>query len=75
MANGLIALSGGEALLASRSPNKRLGRAEDIVGAIVYLSSRAGSHINGVILPIDGGQIIAGNRLGGDKPKKEEAKL
>lgn len=41
--------------LASKIPLGRLGRAEDVAGACVFLSSRAGAYLTGVILPIDGG--------------------
>lgn len=36
-------------------PLKRLGRAEDIVGAITFLASGAGAYVTGIELPIDGG--------------------
>ncbi len=41
--------------LAAASPLGRIGRAEDMAGAAVYLSSRAGAWVTGVILPVDGG--------------------
>ncbi|WP_372451714.1 SDR family oxidoreductase [Pseudonocardia oceani] len=44
----------GEAIAAS-SPLGRIGRAEDMAGAAVYLSSRAGAWVTGVVLPVDGG--------------------
>lgn len=59
MANGLIDALGGPEKLAEASPNGRLGRAEDIAGAVTYLSSRAGSHVNGAVLTIDGGSHLA----------------
>lgn len=46
--------SDGDAMAAS-SPLGRIGRAEDMAGAAVYLSSRAGSWVTGTILPVDGG--------------------
>ncbi len=36
-------------------PMARLGRADEIAGAVVFLSARAGSYITGVALPVDGG--------------------
>ncbi|KAI1462427.1 NAD(P)-binding protein [Annulohypoxylon moriforme] len=57
MANGLLEMSGGVDLHASLSPAKRLGRPEDIAGVVVYLSSRAGSHVNGATIEIDGGSL------------------
>lgn len=41
-------------------PMHRIGRDSDIVGSIIYLSSRAGSYITGAIIPIDGGAASLG---------------
>jgi NAD(P)-dependent dehydrogenase (short-subunit alcohol dehydrogenase family) len=37
-------------------PIDRPGEAEDIVGGVIYLSSRASSYVTGIRLPIAGGQ-------------------
>ncbi|KJY01280.1 unnamed protein product [Zymoseptoria tritici ST99CH_1A5] len=58
MANGLMEMSGGVEKLAAASPNKRLGTPEDIAAGVVYLCSRAGSHINGGTLVLDGGSVL-----------------
>ncbi|KAI5305532.1 hypothetical protein KEM56_004155 [Ascosphaera pollenicola] len=60
MSNGLLSLSGGAELLASYSPNERLGKAEDFAGLTVFLASRAASHINGAVIPTDGGAVVKG---------------
>ncbi|KAF9884898.1 hypothetical protein FE257_000965 [Aspergillus nanangensis] len=60
MANGLIGLQGGFKQLEDHSPNKRLGRPEDIAGAVVFLASRAASHMNGTVLVTDGGAHLKG---------------
>ncbi|KAI1135231.1 NAD(P)-binding protein [Hypoxylon sp. FL0543] len=57
MANGLLAMSGGVEKHAAANPTRRLGRPEDIAGAVVYLASRAGSHVNGAAIEIDGGAL------------------
>ena len=57
MASGLMELEGGVEKMAKESPNGRLGRPEDIAGAVVYLASRAGSHINGAVITMDGGAL------------------
>ena len=57
MASGLMELHGGEAALAKINPDGRLGRPEDIAGTVVYLASRAGSHVNGACVVIDGGSV------------------
>jgi NAD(P)-dependent dehydrogenase (short-subunit alcohol dehydrogenase family) len=36
----------------------RPGRPEDIVGAVLYLASRAGSHVTGITLPVSGGDAL-----------------
>lgn len=57
MSNGLMEMSGGVEKLAAANPMGRLGKPEDIAGAIVYLCSRAGSHVNGDAIEIDGGAL------------------
>ncbi len=39
-------------------PMRRMGNADDIAGAIIYLASAAGAYVTGIVLPVDGG--IAG---------------
>lgn len=63
MANGLMEMSGGVEAIAKQNPNGRLGRPEDIAGAVVYLSSRAGSHLSGTVIPLDGGGMWGKGRL------------
>lgn len=45
-----------QVLAITRSP--RLGRPEDISGAVVYLASRDGEWINGQVLGVDGGVLL-----------------
>ena len=40
-------------------PLRRAGMAEDVQGAVLFLSSRAGAFVNGHTLPLDGGYIAA----------------
>lgn len=47
-----------KAKILSRTPQGRFGEASDIGWAAVYLSSRAASFVNGVVLPVDGGARI-----------------
>ena len=63
MAAGLMEAQGGEEALGKQSPNGRVGRPEDVAGAVVYLSSRAGGHVNGDTIVLDGGKMLAGGRL------------
>ena len=41
-------------------PTQRRGTPEDIGRAVVFLSSQAGSQINGASLPVDGGLLVTG---------------
>jgi gluconate 5-dehydrogenase len=41
--------------LISRTPSKRWGNVEDLIGAAVFLSSNASNFVNGHILYVDGG--------------------
>lgn len=45
--------------VATYIPLGRPGAADDIVGAVVFLASRAGAYVNGTTLPLDGGYIAA----------------
>jgi NAD(P)-dependent dehydrogenase (short-subunit alcohol dehydrogenase family) len=71
MASGLIEKTGGTKLLAAKNPSKRLGKAEDIAGLVVFLSSRASSHVNGAVITVDGGEMLG---RGGMVEMDEEAK-
>ncbi|KAK1065238.1 hypothetical protein LTR74_008064 [Friedmanniomyces endolithicus] len=63
MASGLMELTGGTKALAEANPNRRLGLPEDIAGTVVFLCSRAGSHVNGSSIVLDGGAIYGKSRL------------
>jgi len=48
--------------LANMSPLGRLGEEEDMVGPVVFFSSRAGEWCTGVIMNVDGG-VVGGMRI------------
>jgi len=60
MASGLIELKGGLKEIEEYSPNGRLGKPEDIAGLVVFLGSRAASHLNGAVITSDGGSHLKG---------------
>lgn len=43
----------------ARAPLGRVGAADDIAGAVVYLGSRAASYVTGIVLPVDGGITLS----------------
>jgi NAD(P)-dependent dehydrogenase (short-subunit alcohol dehydrogenase family) len=49
---------GNEVLM--RTPMKRFGELEELVGATVFLASDAASFVTGVVLPVDGGVLASG---------------
>ena len=63
MANVLMERSGGVENLSRANPNGRLGKPEDIAATVVFLSSRAGGHVNGDTIVLDGGKLLGSARL------------
>jgi NAD(P)-dependent dehydrogenase (short-subunit alcohol dehydrogenase family) len=49
-----------DAALLDKIPMHRMGRADEIAGTIVFLSSRAGAYITGAEIPVDGGIVGCG---------------
>jgi len=45
--------------VATYIPLGRSGEADDIVGLVTFLASRAGAYVNGTTIPLDGGYIAA----------------
>ncbi|HJZ68908.1 MAG TPA: SDR family oxidoreductase [Blastocatellia bacterium] len=44
--------------IEANCPLRRIGSPPDMAGAAIYLSSRAGAYVNGVVIPVDGGICI-----------------
>ena len=53
----------GDAIAAS-SPLQRIGRDDDMAGIAIFLASRAGSYLNGAIIPVDGGMATTASGSG-----------
>ena len=60
MTRGMIQTQG-EQRMASRAPLRRLGDDEDLMGAALLFASRAGKHITGQVLAVDGGVSAVGD--------------
>jgi NAD(P)-dependent dehydrogenase (short-subunit alcohol dehydrogenase family) len=46
--------------LLMRTPQRRFGKVEELVGAAVFLASEASSYVTGVVLAVDGGFLASG---------------
>ncbi|KAL3461886.1 gluconate 5-dehydrogenase [Aspergillus heterothallicus] len=58
MSASLMDRHGGLEEVAKQVPDQKLGAPEDIAGVMVFLSSRAGKHINGATIVLDGGSFL-----------------
>ena len=54
---GTVIMGDGLDRLAAGAPAGRVGDADDIADAVLFLASNAAKHIHGVILPVDGGRL------------------
>mmetsp|Transcript_17084 Transcript_17084/g.42679 ORF Transcript_17084/g.42679 Transcript_17084/m.42679 type:complete len:286 (+) Transcript_17084:80-937(+) len=59
MSKGLGTWGATEEIISKGIPLKRMGNEDDMAGACLYLSSRAGAWCTGVILNVDGGTVGA----------------
>jgi NAD(P)-dependent dehydrogenase (short-subunit alcohol dehydrogenase family) len=55
---GFLDSAPGQAML-KRIPQRRLGRAEDLDGALRLLVSDASTYITGIVIPVDGGHLLS----------------
>lgn len=47
------------AQIEARLPRGRIGRPEDMAGVALYLSAMASAFVTGVVIPVDGGSLVA----------------
>jgi NAD(P)-dependent dehydrogenase (short-subunit alcohol dehydrogenase family) len=45
-------------VIIASCPLERIGRPDDMAGVCLFLASRAGSYVNGAVIPVDGGIIV-----------------
>lgn len=64
MTAGLGAWGADESTISQAVPLRRMGRAEDMAGAALFLASPAASWVTGVVLPVDGGCLAQPIQLG-----------
>ncbi|MDH2053897.1 SDR family NAD(P)-dependent oxidoreductase [Achromobacter marplatensis] len=57
MTAGQRAQANGTDWYMGRAPLARAGRADEIVGPVLFLASDMASYVNGVVLPVDGGYL------------------
>jgi len=55
---GFFASPAGETML-KRIPQRRLGKAEDLDGALLLLASDASAYMTGAVIPVDGGHLLS----------------
>jgi NAD(P)-dependent dehydrogenase (short-subunit alcohol dehydrogenase family) len=54
---GFFASEAGQALI-KRVPQRRIGKAEELDGALLLLASDAGAYMTGSVLTVDGGHVV-----------------
>ncbi|KAL6242219.1 hypothetical protein RBB50_010767 [Rhinocladiella similis] len=58
LSRGIIDIVGGVDTMSASNPLRRVGRPEDIAGTMIFLCSPAGAFVNGVVVPLDGGNFL-----------------
>jgi NAD(P)-dependent dehydrogenase (short-subunit alcohol dehydrogenase family) len=59
LSTGLASTAEGLAWISANVPIGRIGSAEDVADAVVWLSSDAAQYLTGVVLPVDGGYLVS----------------
>ena len=58
MLNHILATEQGRATVSAMTAVGRPGEPQDMAAACIYLASRAGAFVTGVVLPVDGGFLV-----------------
>ena len=61
MLDEILATEEGRAAITAATTVGRPGEPEDMAGACIYLASRAGAFVTGIVLPVDGGILVGRN--------------
>ncbi|SFM94341.1 SDR family oxidoreductase [Variovorax sp. OV329] len=56
-----LSTHGGMGALADSIPLGRLGQVDEVADAALFLASPLARYVTGVVLPVDGGQCLAGS--------------
>ncbi|MDN5300913.1 MAG: gluconate 5-dehydrogenase [Thermoanaerobacteraceae bacterium] len=58
MTEGFLAVKENYDSVVNKIPLRRVGVPEDLIGAVVFLASRASDYVTGHLLPVEGGRMI-----------------
>ncbi len=75
MTRTLLEDSGMAQWMRSRTPMRRLGELEELVGPLLFLASDASSYVTGAVLPVDGGYTAGAGYAQLDQPWDEWSDL
>jgi len=71
MTRSLLEDSGMAEWMRSRTPMRRLGELEELIGPLLFLASDASSFVTGTVIPIDGGYTAGAGYAQLDQPWDE----